>query len=159
MSDVLILKDGTEIKKGDKIQLKSRSYIFVERGETSECLDMGDSGVYKFLYHTKSGIVVSDIEMGGTIFVYTGPDRVMPSGLHMRKPEITLPRVKKLKGVKRKKKTIVEMAPSIVGTKVEPPKKKRGRPAKTEGESSRKAVGAKSNRGRPKGSKNRKKGK
>lgn len=151
--DLLILKDGHIVGKGDLIDITCKSYRFVEQLDgTSQCFVEGDEGIHMFLQNLpeQKGILISEKEGTGTYFIWTGHDKISKYGLHVRAPIITLPRHRKIKGFKRKKKTIVPMAPTVVGTKVEPPKKKRGRPRKIEGESSRKQVGEKRKRGRPK---------
>ena len=137
------LKDGTEIKRGDLIHLSSRSYRFVDsHDETSIIVPDGESdGVYMFLetLPDKNGILVAEKNGMGSYFIWVGPDKIGKYGAHIRCPEITLPRQKKIKGVKRKKKT---PHPDAVAEKE---KKKQ----KETGESTPRK------RGRPKGSKNK----
>lgn len=131
MSNTLTLKDGSVIERGDKIYIISRSYTFIDKDGTCEYVDMSESGNFKFLETVKDGIIVSSLEYGGTIFIYTGPDRVMPSGTHIRSAEISRHKPKTIKPVKQKSKTQVELPPSIVGSKqkdLAPLPKKRGRP-------------------------------
>jgi hypothetical protein len=145
----LTLTDGTIIEKGEKIYICSRSYTFVDKDGTSEYVDMSESGNYKFIDKVKDGILVSSLEYGGTIFIYTGPDRVLPSGTHIRSAEISKHKPKTIKPVKRKSKTEVVMTPSVVGSKqkdLAPLPKKRGRKPG----SKNKVKTAKRGRGRPK---------
>lgn len=137
--DTLILSDGiTEVQTGENIQISCRSYRFIddEVNGTSTQIMFGEDGIYKFLYKDEdhNGIIVAEPRVGGgTYFVYTGPDKVTKSGTHLRKPNITKPQAKKIKGVKRKKKLPeVVLPPSVVGSKqkdLAPLPKKRGRPA------------------------------
>jgi hypothetical protein len=131
MSNTLTLKDGSVIERGDKIYIISRSYTFIDKDGTCEYVDMSESGNFKFLETVKDGIIVSSLEYGGTIFIYTGPDRVMPSGTHIRSAEISRHKPKTIKPVKTKSKVQVELPPSIVGSKqkeLSPIKRGRGRP-------------------------------
>lgn len=129
MDDTFSLKDGTLISKGDLIQVTCRSYRFVEQLDgTSICIVDGEDGVYMFLKNMpeKNGILVGEKEGAGTYFVWTGPDRVSKYGLHIRCPEITLPRKKTIKPAKGKPKPI-NLPPSVIGSKVQSEKPKRGR--------------------------------
>lgn len=132
--NLLILKDNRIIGKGDLIDISCKSYRFLEQPDgTSQCIVEGDDGIHMFLENLPEdkGILVAEKEGSGSYFIYTGPDRVSQFGLHQRKPDITLPKLKKIKAAKPSKK-------------------------KTPHPSGKPPIGKKS-RGRPKGSKNKKK--
>lgn len=159
MSNSLTLQDGTEIKRGDLIHIASRSYRFIDTlDETSVIIPDGESdGVYMFLevLPDKNAILVAEKNGMGSYFIWIGPDKIGKYGTHIRAPEITLPRQKKIKGVKRRKKT--PHPDAIAGKEknkkqkeiVESTPRKSGRPPKKDGESNRKSVGEKRKRGRP----------